>query len=122
MKKIMKKAITAIICAMLLVGTMGMTALAASGDIWGNLSGNWGTATLQNTSGNTRYCVITIRQYDYDPSKYTLVSSNQAVMSSGNTVTTRGEISDMHAIGVGLVYNSAQYQSGIGWRDTTQIK
>ena len=49
MKKIMKKAITAIICAMLLVGTMGMTALATSGDIWGNLSGNWGTASLQNT-------------------------------------------------------------------------
>lgn len=122
MKKIMKKTITAVICAMLLAATMGMTVLAASGDIWGSLNDNRGYATLMNTSGTTRYCVVTIREYDYNPNNYTVVSGNTGTISNGNTITTSGKISKLSAIGYGYVYKSSAYQSGVEWMETTQIK
>lgn len=122
MKKIMKKTITAVICAMLLAATMGMTALAASGDIWGSLFGNTGYATVENTSGSTRYCSVTLREYDYSPSNYTLVTANSGTISSGNTITATGEISKLHAQGYGYVYKSSVYQSGVEWTQNTQIK
>ncbi|MCM1128246.1 MAG: hypothetical protein NC429_17480 [Lachnospiraceae bacterium] len=122
MKKIIKKAITAVVCAMLLVGTMGMTVLAANGQIWGSLNGSWGSATVKNTGGTTRYCYVAIRQYDTDPNQYTIVSSNAGVLSNGNTITTGGWITKNSAIGFGMVYNSSPQQSGVSWTETTRIK
>lgn len=122
MKKIMKKTITAVICAMLLAATMGMTVLAASGDIWGSLYGSTGYATVENTSGTTRYCVVTIREYDYNENNYTVVSGNTGTISSGNTISATGEISKLHAKGYGYVYKSSAYQSGVEWTDKTYIK
>ncbi|MDE5872482.1 MAG: hypothetical protein K2H07_01065 [Lachnospiraceae bacterium] len=123
MKKIMRKAITAVVCAMLLVGTMGMTALAAYGGISGSLKDDVGTVTMQNTSGTTRKCYLTLREYNgYNSSNYNIVSSNSGTISSGNTISTSGKITKEHAKGVGLIYNSSESQSGVASTLTTQIK
>ena len=122
MKKFIKKAITAVVCAMLLVGTMGMTALAANGQIWGSLDGSWGTVTLKNTGGTTRYCYVVLREYDTGPSQYNIVSRNSGVLSNENTISTGGTITKKAATGVGMVYNSSPSQSGVSWTGTTRIK
>lgn len=83
LKNYLCKATKPIICAVLLVATMGMTVFAASGTLTGSLSNNVGKAELKNTSGNTRYCHVLIRQYN-STSAYTTVSSNAGSIDSVN--------------------------------------
>lgn len=122
MKNIIKKISTMVLGVSLLVATMGVTAMAASGNIYGSLNGTYGSVTLQNTSGNIRYCVITLRQYNSSESNYSTVSANSGNLSSGNTITTSGPVYDTHAVGVGYIYNSGSSNSGVALTKKTYIK
>lgn len=122
-KKVFKKATTPAICAALLMATMGMTAFAAaSGTLTGSLNNNVGTAKLTNTSGNTRYCTVAIREYNATTSNSSIVSSNAGNISNGNSISTSGTITKNHAQGVGVIYNSAAPESGAATTKYTTIK
>ncbi len=106
-----------------MVATMGMTVLAANGQIWGDLHNKEGSVTLKNTSGTTRKCSISLREYDgANSSNNNLVSNNSGNISSGNTISTSGIINKEHAIGVGLIYNSSASESGVASTLRTYIK
>lgn len=118
----MKKFICRLVCcSMLILGSVATAFAATSGTLTGSLSNSWGTAKLKNTSGSSRYCNVYIKQYDY-ASSITIAATNTGVISSGNTISASGTISKLHAKGVGNIYISNSYQSGIGKTLTTDIK
>ena len=122
MIKFLKKVSTPVICVALLIATMGMTVFAAtSGTLTGSLDNNTGKAKLKNTSGNTRYCGVSVQQSD-NTTSYSTVSSNFGNISSGNTISSSATITKSHARGVGMIYNSATLQSGLALTKYTTIK
>ncbi len=121
-EKNFKKIITAGICVMMLVSTMGMTALAAQGMLTVGKNDNYYTVTLMNTSGNTRYCVVALRQYDRTPADYIKVSSRERSLPDNSSIKTGGVVTKNHAYGVGIVYYSGEPESGAQWEDSIVVK
>lgn len=122
MKNMKSKMKTFVVCAALLVCSLGMTAFAASGSITGSLSGTTGKATLKNTSGFATYCMVFLQEYNTGISDLRTIKSTGGVISSGNTISATGTINKSHAKGVGEVYNSAAPASGVAKSYYTQIK
>lgn len=120
--KLLKKAVTPVICAALLIATMGLTAFAATnGMVTGDLGNSTGIAKLKNMSDGSRYCQVMIRESN-NTSSYTTIAYNSGCISSGNTISTSGKITKSHAKGVGLIYNSGAPESGVAWSQSKQIK
>lgn len=120
--KLLEKAVTPVICAALLIATMGLTAFAAtSGTLTGSLSNNTAKAVLKNTSGDTRYCHVMIQESD-NGSSYTTTATNSGRISSGNTISASKKLTKNHARGVGEIYKSGASESGVALTKYTQIK
>lgn len=119
---ILKKFCAGCLCAVTLTVVMGISSLAAAScDLTGSLSGDLGMLNLTNTSGNTRYCELFLREYNSSSSKST-VAANYGSISNNNTIRTSGRISKLHAQGVGSVYYSGTPASGIEITKYTSIK
>lgn len=118
-----KKILGFIGAVMMMVATMGMTALAASsGVLTGALSNDTATATLKNTSEGKRFCQVTVLEYDNNPNVTSTVAVSSGNISPGNTVSASGKVSKAYARAVGSVYNSETQQSGVAKSYNTQIK
>ncbi len=123
MKNMKRKMKTFVICAALLVCSMGMTTFAAaSGSLTGSLSGSTGKATFKNTSGFTTYCMVFLQEYSGTTADIRTIKSTGGVISSGNKISASGTISKSRAKGVGQVYNSSAPASGVAKTYYTQIK
>lgn len=111
-RQLWKKAVTPVICAALLLATMGMTALAAtSGALVGTQKNGTAEAKLKNSNGNTRYCHVMIRASS-NGSSYTTTATKSDRTPSGKTITATAAIQSKYVRGVGVIYNSGAPESG----------
>lgn len=117
-----KKAVMPVICAALLLATMGMTALAAtSGSLVATQKNGTAVATLKNSNGNTRYCHVMIRASSNGRS-YTTTATKSGRIASKKTITVTKAIQSKFVQGVGVIYKSGAPESGAAWSETVQIK
>lgn len=123
-KKLAKRIAGSVLGVTLLVGSMGMTSLAASslGKIIGGVADSSAYVTLYNQAGNTRYCTVSIKQGNNVGSYTSNVSSNGGIMSSGNSMATSGILTMSHARGYGVIYNSQSSASAQAWSNYTNLK
>lgn len=124
MKKLTKRLAGCALCGTLLIGTMGMTSLAANnvGRVSGSATDTSASATVYNQSNSTRYCSITIRQSDNQITYSSTIASNSGVISRGNILTTSGRLTMKHARGYGIVYNAQSTASGTAWSGYTNLR
>ena len=120
-KSLLKKVSLGIVCVATIAGTMGMTAFAASGYVYGYMTGNQGTATCVNTSGYNTYCEVFLLESNNINTRST-VNQSTGVVASGDGVTTSGPVNCTYAWAKGLVYNSGSPNSGVGWAQEVRIK
>ncbi len=119
-----KKIAMGIVCSLMIVATMGITVLAAgSGFLTVNLSGNYGYATLTNTSGGDRHCAVSIYEYNgANINAATFVASNTGVVADKGSISAFGTVTKEHAIAYGYVYNSPSPSSGVAASYSEPIK
>lgn len=117
-----KKIAMGIVCSLMIVATMGITVLAAgSGRITGNISGSYAYVTFTNTSGGDNYCTVALQESrDYET--WITVNANGSVISSGSSISVGGNVSQLYARGLGIVYNSASPSSGVAAEYTTRLR
>lgn len=123
-KEKIKKLATPIICGTVVFVSVGATALAASsGDLTVGMYNNQGSATLKNTSGDTRYCEVYIREYYVNPDVvYDTSAFNSGNVDNNKSIVAIAEITKTHAMGYGNIHAGATSMAPVDFTVSKIIK